>query len=44
MLLGRIKKHDYAQELFRRNASPIYAYGLAFYKNNVAVRFEKLRD
>ncbi|MBQ7244461.1 MAG: AAA family ATPase [Bacilli bacterium] len=42
--LGQIKKHDYAQELFRRNASPIYAYGLAFYKNNVAVRFEKLRD
>ena len=41
--LNQIKKHLYAKELFVRNANPIMAYGFAFFKNNIAVKEEKLR-
>ena len=41
--LEQIKKHRYHEELIKRNACPIYAYGICFYKNNIVIKSEKLR-
>lgn len=40
--LRQIKSKGYDGVLHQMNVSPIYAYGIAFYKNRVAVKAEKI--
>ena len=40
--LRQIQKRDYLKNLEQRGAKPLYAYGIAFYKNAVAIECEKI--
>jgi hypothetical protein len=40
--VAQIKTMDYAEELHQREADPIYAYGIVFFKKKAIVSFEKL--
>ncbi|MBQ9457958.1 MAG: AAA family ATPase [Bacilli bacterium] len=41
--LRQIKENDYLEELRIRGASPLYAYGIAFCKNNVDIVCEQIK-